>query len=120
MVIGWKVDRAQRDALLTRFSPRYARAIADHVTLAANVAASTPPPKPAACRIVGHADDGAGVEAVVVEIDGTTARPGGGTFHITWSLAEGRQAKESNDVIAARGWQRFDEPVDVTVEPASF
>jgi hypothetical protein len=120
MVIGWKLDRAQRDALLARFRPRYAKAIADHVTLKANVAASTPLPPQAGCRIVGRADDGEGVEAMVVEIDGSSARPGGGTFHITWSLAEGRKAKESNDVIAARGWERLGDAVDVRLEPASF
>ena len=38
------------------------------------------------------------------EVDGTIARPDGGTWHITWSLAEGRAAKESNDVIAAHGF----------------
>lgn len=120
MVIGWKVDRAQREELLARFRPRYARAVADHVTLKANVPSATRLPPPARCRIVGHADDGEGVEAMVVEIDGTSARPGGGTFHITWSLAAGRKAKESNEVIAARGWQRHAEAVAVEVEPASF
>lgn len=120
MVTGWKVDAQQREALLARFRPRYAKAVADHVTLKANVPSSTRLPPPATCRIVGHADDGEGVEAFVVEIDGTTVRPGGGTFHITWSLAEGRKAKESNDVIAQRGFTRLDDAVQVTVEPASF
>ena len=120
MVVGWKLDRSQREELLARFRPRHAKAIADHVTLKANVPSSTPLPDPVRARIVGHADDGSGVEAMVVEIDGTTDRPGGGTYHITWSLAEGRQAKESNDVIAARGWRRFDEAVAVKLEPASF
>lgn len=120
MVTGWKVDAKQRDELLVRFRPRYAKAIADHVTLKANVPSSARIPKPATCRIVGHADDGEGVEAYVVEIDGTIARPGGGTFHITWSLAEGRKAKESNDVIAQRGFVRLDDAVQVRVEPASF
>lgn len=120
MVTGWKVDRAQRDDLLARFPPRYARPVADHVTLRANVPSGTPLPPPARCRIVGDADDGTGVQAMVVEIDGTSDRPGGGTFHITWSLAAGRRARESNDVIAAYGWRRHAEPVAVKVEPASF
>jgi hypothetical protein len=91
------------------------------VTLAAKVPASTPKPPPAAsARIVGHADDGEGVQAMVVAIDGTTDRPGGGTFHITWSLADGRRAVESNDVIRERGWERFEQPLDIRLEPASF
>jgi hypothetical protein len=121
MVIGWKLDARQREALLARFRPRYAKAIADHVTLKANVPASAKAPPPVQrARMVGHTDDGEGVEAMVVEIDGTTARPGGGRYHITWSLAEGRKAKESNDVIAARGFTPWREVVDVMLEPASF
>jgi hypothetical protein len=120
MVIGWKLDRAQRDELLARFRPRYAKAVADHVTLKANVPSSARLPGEVTARIVGHADDGEGVEAMVVDIGGSTDRPGGGTYHITWSLADGRKARESNDVIAARGWRRFDAAIDVKLEPASF
>ncbi len=40
-----------------------------------------------------------GVEAMVVAIDGTTDRPDGSTYHITWSLGDGRRARESNDVL---------------------
>ncbi|HYF20200.1 MAG TPA: hypothetical protein VEA40_20205 [Ramlibacter sp.] len=119
-VIGWKVDRAQREELLARFPATYARAIADHVTLKAKVDPASALPGPVQARIVGRADDGAGVEAMVVEIDGTSDRPDGSTYHITWSLAEGRKAKESNDVIRDKGWLRWDEPVPVTLEPASF
>jgi hypothetical protein len=53
--------------------------------------------------VVGVADDGAGVQALVVEIGGTTRRPDGSAYHITWSLARGRRAAESNDVIRERG-----------------
>jgi hypothetical protein len=60
------------------------------------------------------------VQAMVVEIGGSSRRPDGGTYHITWSLAEGRKARESNDVIRDKGWSRWDEAVEVTVEPASF
>ncbi len=54
--------------------------------------------------MVGVADDGAGVQALVVEIGGSTRRPDGSAFHIAWSLGAGRKAAESNDVIRERGW----------------
>lgn len=111
MTTGWKLDRQQRDELLLRFPPRYERAIADHVTLLSNQvggATADPPGSVGAARIVGHADDGHGVEALVVAIDGGTARPDGGTWHVTWSLAEGRAARESNDAIARFGWAELD------------
>lgn len=122
MTTGWKLDHDQRSALLARHPPRYAQAVADHVTLLANHAggmtADPPEPVGAAC-IVGHADDGAGVEAMVVAIDGSTRRPDDGTWHVTWSLAEGRTAKESNAVIARLGWQALDGG-PLNLEPARW
>jgi hypothetical protein len=118
-VIGWKLDRDEREQLLKRFPARYGKPVADHVTLETD-AENKPLPPNVEARIVGHADDGKGVEAMVVALDGSTDRPDGSTFHITWSLADGRRAKESNDVIRDCGWSRFDDPVIVTVQPARF
>ena len=120
-VIGWKLDRAQRAELIERFPPRYADAIADHVTLKTE-AGNDPLPDPVDAEIVGRADDGDSLECMVVTIDGTTDRPDGSTFHITWSLdkAKGRKARESNDVLKERGWAGFDEPIPVKLEPARF
>ncbi len=119
-VIGWKLDRDQRRELLQQFPPRFGHVVADHVTLAAKAAPNAPLPGEKEGEIVGRADDGDGVEAMVVAIAGTTDRPGGGTFHITWSLGDGREAKESNDVIAARGWERLELPMPVRLEPARW
>jgi len=113
---GWLVDPEQRFALLARFPPRYPRVVAHHVTLKFGDVAATQPAGVEA-RIVGEADDGAGVQALVVAIDGGPARPDGGTFHITWSLAPGREAKASNAVIAAQGWRAISEPVAVRLIP---
>ena len=118
-VIGWKLDRGERDALLGQFPPRYAKPVADHVTLKVD-AAKDPLPQPVRAAIVGRTDDDAGVEALVVTIDGSVDRPDGSTYHITWSLDDGRRAKESNDVLKERGWTELDHPVPVTLEPARF
>ncbi|HEY0116164.1 MAG TPA: hypothetical protein VGB54_10615 [Allosphingosinicella sp.] len=114
--IGWLVDEEQRVELLQQFTPRYPNVVAHHVTLESR--SDAPLPSPAIGEIVGVADDDAGVQALIVSIEGTSDRPGGGTYHITWSLGEGRAAKESNDVIAARGWIPLDLPVPVTLHPA--
>ncbi len=114
--IGWLVDEAQRVELLRQFAPAYANVVAHHVTLASK--SPDPLPEPSVGEIVGMADDGEGVQAMVVSIDGTTDRPGGGTFHITWSLAEGRRARESNDAIGQGGWTAIALPVPVTLHPA--
>ena len=112
---GWLVDPQARAALLARFAPRYPIVVAHHVTLKFGDATAEPPGEVAA-TVVGEADDGAGVQALVVAIDGTTARPDGGTFHITWSLAESREARESNAAIA-RGWTPIAKPVAVRLLP---
>ena len=116
--IGWKVDEDQRVELLQQFAACYDNVVADHVTLATQT--SDPLPDPQIGDIVGIADDGEGVQALIVSIGGETDRPGGGTYHITWSLAEGRRARESNDVIANMGWRAIELPVPVTLHPAEF
>ena len=119
-VIGWKLGTAQRRALLARFPPRYRNAVADHVTLRSRASREAPLPQENDAELVGRADDGRGVEAMVVAIGSRTGRPDGGTYHITWSLEEGRRAKESNDVIAGQGWTPFERPVAIALSPARF
>jgi hypothetical protein len=117
--IGWAVDRREREALLQRFPPRYPEIVADHVTLKFGDAAQRLPTETSG-EIVGEADDGAGVQAMVVRIGGTTERPDGSTYHITWSLAAGRQAKESNAVIARHGWTPLAAPAPIRLEPRAY
>ena len=120
-VTGWKLSRDDRDMLLERFPPKYENVIADHVTLRVGATPQTPLPRqPGSARIVGRADDGESLECMVVEIDGTTDRPDGSTYHITWSLGPGRKARESNDVLRDHGWKPLTVPIDITLEPARF
>lgn len=118
-VSGWKLEERQRAELLRRFPPRYAEIVADHVTLKPDPAEGGLP-EAITGEIVGRADDGKGVEAMVVRLDGSTDRPDGSFWHITWSLGPGREAKESNDVIAARGWEEIDPPMPVRLIPARW
>ncbi|MFL6743763.1 MAG: hypothetical protein ACJ8E3_07390 [Sphingomicrobium sp.] len=117
---GWKLPQDERDALLERFPPKYENVVADHVTLRIGATPTTPLPRKAEARIVGKADDGDSLECLVVELDGTTDRPDGSTYHITWSLSQGRTARESNDVLRDRGWKPLDAPIPVELEPARF
>jgi hypothetical protein len=118
--VGWAVDRHERDALLQQFRPAYDRVVADHVTLRFGGEDRSFQPEETTGDIVGFADDGAGVQAAVVRIDGATDRPDGSTYHITWSLADGREAKESNDVIAQRGWTPLPAPIRVHLHPRQW
>lgn len=119
-VIGWKLPAPERSRLLEQFPPRYENVIADHVTLRTGATSSTPLPAQVQARIVGRSDDGESLECLAVELDGTTERPDGSTYHITWSLGQGRKARESNDVLRDHGWSRFYEPIAVQLTPARF
>lgn len=118
-VIGWTLDAEERGSLLDRFVARYAKVVAHHVTLATD-ADKRDLPGAVRAEIVGRADDDEGVEAMVVTIDGDTERPDGSTFHITWSLADGRRARESNDVLRERGWIALDHTVPISLSPAQI
>ena len=119
-VTGWKVPSEERERLLHQFPPVYARVIADHVTLQSGAGPDTPLPREVEARIVGRADDGKSLECLVVAIDGTTDRPDGSTYHITWSLGAGREARESNDVLRERGWAQLNSPIKIALRPARF
>lgn len=119
-VTGWKVPRDERASLLERFPPRYENVIADHVTLRVGATNSTPLPRVAEAKIVGRTDDGESLEALVIELDGTTDRPDGSTYHITWSLGPGRKARESNEVLRDRGWEPLAKPMPIDLTPARF
>lgn len=119
-VIGWKLAQDDRDMLLQRFPAKYENVVADHVTLRTGATPQTPLPRKPHSRIVGRADDGKGLECLVVELDGTTDRPDGSTYHITWSLGPARRARESNDVLRDQRWEPLSAPIDIDLESARF
>ena len=119
-VTGWKLPEIERELLLRRFPPKYEKVVADHVTLRVGATPDTPLPNKPQAQVVGRADDGASLECLVVELDGTTDRPDGSTYHITWSLGPQRKARESNDVLRDHGWTYIEAPIPVDLEPARF
>lgn len=120
-VTGWKLSDVDRELLLRQFPPRYENVVADHVTLRSDATPETPlPARPDSSKVIGRADDGRSLECLVVEIDGTTDRPDGSTFHITWSMGPGRRARESNDLLRDRGWKYIEAPIAIDLEPARF
>ena len=120
LVLGWLLPREEREPLLALIPPHYSRVVAHHVTLKPGARKDHPLPRETSGRVVGIADDGKGVQALVVEIGGTTKRPGGSTYHITWSLGPGRKPVESNDVIREHRWTPLEAPRDIRLEPGVF
>ena len=112
--------RAREFAPLTRPAPESGHHCPSRVTLRSGVPPDFPLPAEREGVVVGVADDGAGVQALVVEIGGTTRRPDGSTYHVTWSLGPGRRTVESNDAIRDRGWTATGERHRVRLEPKVF
>lgn len=67
-ITGWELPESERDALLQIFAPRYATLVADHVTLRFGTDEDTPLPTARTGEVVGEADDGAGVQALVIRM----------------------------------------------------
>ena len=102
MYIALTIDERTRSELKRVFPPKYDDFIGHHVTLNSGVRKNTLlPDHQYVVEVVGYADDGKGIEALVVSVDGKTQRPDGNTFHITWSLdrSKGYKPVSSNDLL---------------------
>lgn len=100
----WLLNEGDRAVLLATFKPAYDNVVAHHITDRFGVDDSVPLPKGTTASVIGIADDGQGVQALVVAVyDGYQMhefRDDGKRYHVTWSLANGRKAVQSNNVIA--------------------
>lgn len=116
--VAFELPEHERARLLGLIAPVYPDVIAHHITHAFGVPDTYELPQQTTGRIVGIADDGAGVQALVIDMG--SERPMGGTYHCTWSLdrAAGRTPKQSNDVIA-QGWEKC-YPIEITGLVARF
>lgn len=119
-VVGWKLERSDRRRLLDIYGNLYDRVIAEHVTSKARAAPAIPPPDDVPAALMRHVDGGWGLEAMAAAIDGTTGRPGCGTFHIAWPLGAKGSAKQSSGVWAAKGWTPLELQAPIGLRPASW
>lgn len=119
--IGWALPEAERERLLHLFPAAYPDVIAHHITLVHGVPLDAPIPTVTAGKIVGVADDGERVQALVVAIVGQTQRPDGKTYHITWSIdrAKGAKPVHSNAVISEHGFSPCP-PIPIRLIPSRF
>jgi hypothetical protein len=119
---AFEVSAASRSALAEVFPPKFPEFIGHHITYKFGVSSDQPLPEASTLRVVGYACDEAGIEALVVEVDGTTVRPDGKTFHITWSLDReaGFKPVKSNDLIAQQGYEKIPSPINITATAKFF
>ncbi len=106
-----------RNKLLKTFPGSFSRLIAHHVTYEYNVDNNRTIPEVKTARVVGYAINSKGLEALVVEINGSTVRPDSGAFHITWSLTPGTfKPADSNALLKESKWNTI-QPVSIELTP---
>ncbi len=117
---GWELPPEERARLLGVFAPTYPDVVAHHITLRLGGKPDVLPEATTA-TVIGVTDDGVGLEALIVEIAGTTERPDGKTYHITWSVdrAAGFAPKMAAGLINTHGWRAV-EPTDINISPRFF
>lgn len=116
---GWELNEDSRNKLLKIFEPKFSDVIAHHITLKFPVKSNSDDPAQVEAEVVGYACDES-LECLVVSVDGSTERPDGKVFHITWSLErdDGRTPSQSNSLLKD-GWEKV-EPIKISVTPKVF
>ena len=116
------LNDSDRSRLAQHFPPKFPEFIGHHITYAVGVPTDSDLPETQTIHVVGYACDEAGIEALVVEVDGTTRRPDGRTFHVTWSLDRdaGFKPVKSNELIANHGFTRLASPINIDAKPKFF
>ena len=98
---AYVLDDSSRAALLEKFPPKYPKVVAHHVTVEFGVPEGTEAPPPASVKVIGYADSGDGLEALVCTVNGKADRPDGKRYHITWSLDPAKYSPVDSNALLA-------------------
>ena len=119
MYTAYVLNPSAKERLVQLFPPKYPEAVGHHITIQFGVPSNTPTPEPAQnVQVVGYADDGEGLEALVVAVNGKVKRPDGSMYHITWSLdrSKGKKPVQSNALVQ-KGYERTTAPITIGTTP---
>lgn len=106
MYTAYVLTDESREKLMEKFPPKYEKVIAHHITVKFGVPEGTELPPEADIKVIGYADSGDGIEALVVAIDGNSLRGGGKYYHITWSLDPDKyKPVDSNELIGYNNYR---------------
>jgi hypothetical protein len=119
---GWLLPDQARHKLLAMFPPLFPEVVAHHITYEFPAKPMSILPSATEAQVFGYATDGVSLECLVVAIEGTTERPDGKTYHITWSLdrEKGGRPFKSNLVLARQGFERVYPPITIPIIPQRF
>ena len=117
MYTAYTLMNVSRKKLYLLYPPKYPEFVGHHITEEFGVSAGAEKPDdPTLVEIVGYIDNGDGLEGFLVEVDGTSDRPSGGKYHITWSIdrSKGYKPYNTNDFIDQA---EPIHPIRITVNP---
>lgn len=83
---AYKLDDATREGLLSDIPPQYPATFADHIGYKTGKEGESMPELDKA-EIIGVADNGKGLQAAIVRINGSVERPDGKIYNIAWSAS---------------------------------
>lgn len=112
------VDPVDRDKLAERFPPKFPELIGHHITHRFGV---RPDPDTAygtsvSVMLIGYSCNEGGLEAFTVSVNGSTHRPDGKIYHLTWSLdrSKGFKPVDSGDLVRSNS-QPINPPIPLDV-----
>jgi hypothetical protein len=120
MYNGYELEAGSRQKLIDLFPPKYPNFIGHHITEQFGMKDGEIPKQPQKVFVVGYIDNGEDVEGLLIEIDGTTVRPSGGQYHITWSIDRSKGAKPVHTNSYTGDAVRNFRPIEIDVEAKYF
>lgn len=91
---AFTIDRKTREYLLAIFPPKYSEVSLDHITIQYPCDDESVLFEPKSVAIEGYIDDGEGIEALLVRVDGDIFKSNGLPWHITLSFEKDKQAPD--------------------------
>lgn len=104
--VCYEIDKDSKAMLMEKFPPKYPEAKYDHITICMG-GLGAPLPEPAEkVEVVGIADDGNGLEALIVKVNDSATRKDGKVWHVTASYDPSKLAPAAFDVFAKPGKEK--------------
>ena len=114
--MAYHLSSGDRTALLHHFKPKFSEVICEHVTYKFPAMSDDPlPPVAHTAHVIGYAHED-GLETLVVEINGSTHRSDGGTFHLTLSLDRSKKKPKDSNELIKHGFEKV-HPIPIHLEP---
>ena len=117
MYTAYVLTDEAKETLIKKFPPKYEKFIGHHITVQFGVPNDTETPDPARIKIIGRADTGDGLEALVVSVDGSQDRPDGKIYHITWSLDPDKYKPVDSNTLLTNKQFALSMPVSIETVP---